>query len=302
MAREFIREYIIYMQTEKGLSANSLAGYRCDLEKLERWAIALGYELLHLTRNEIQGWVRGLSQSGLAPTSVRRATSAVRNFYRFLLLDGHLKIDPTDNITVPQTPTLLPRFLTQQEVQRLLDAPDLTNWQGIRDRALLELLYATGLRVSEILALTLNTVDMDRGVLICTGKGSKQRYIPIGRSALFWLTKYINAGNNTKSEKTRHIFVNEASKPLTRQYVWVLLKHYAENIGIEQVTPHTIRHSFATHLLQQGADSRSVQYLLGHSDLSTTQLYIHLTNHRLRSTYDRCHPRANKTKSTEILS
>lgn len=299
MTRNLVREHLAYMQMEKGLSANSLAGYRCDLGKLERWAKAHDRELQNLTRSDIQAWIRTLVQSGLAPKSVRRAASAARNFFRFLLLDGHMMIDPAANVTVPNVSSLLPRFLTQQEVELLLDAPDLTNWKGVRDRALLEVLYATGLRVSELLALTSSSIDSDRGVLICIGKGNKQRYIPVGRSALFWLSKYTGTRECIARAKTRVMFVNESGKPLTRQNVWMLLKRYAACVGLEQVTPHTLRHSFATHLLQRGADSRSVQSLLGHSDISTTQIYIHLTNRRLRSTYDRCHPRANEFKTAK---
>lgn len=292
MTRHLVREHLAYMQMEKGLSANSVAGYRCDLEKLERWAEVHDRELQNLTRFDIQAWIRTLVQSGLAPTSVRRAAAAARNFFRFLLLDGHIKTDPTANMTVPNVSRLLPRFLTQQEVESLLNAPDLTDWRGVRDRALLELLYATGLRVSELLALTSSSIDNNRGVLVCTGKGGKQRYLPVGRSALYWLSKYTGTLECRARAKTRVMFVNESGKPLTRQDVWMLLKRYASRLGLERVTPHTLRHSFATHLLQQGADSRSVQSLLGHSDISTTQTYIHLTNRRLRLTYDRYHPRA----------
>lgn len=295
VARDLTREHLAYMQVERGVSANSLLSYRRDLEKLARWAQAHGRELHTLTGVDIQTWLRELAQSGLAPTSIRRAASAVRGFYRFLLLDGHLSIDPTANLIVPISQSLLPRFLTQQEVECLLQAPDVSTWQGMRDRALLELLYATGLRVSELLALTANSIDIDRGVLVCDGKGSKQRCVPVGRSALLWLGKYRGARKVLVRAKTQRLFVTAVGAPLTRQGVWGMIKSYAARIGLEQVTPHALRHSFATHLLQQGADSRSVQALLGHSDLSTTQMYTHLTNHQLRAAYDRHHPRANAT-------
>lgn len=296
MSRDFIREHLLYIQTEKGLSANSLAGYRSDLAKLERWANVHKQELQHLTRSDIQAWIRELSQAGLAPTSMRRAVSASRSFFRFLLLDGHVETDPTANVIVPEPSRLLPRFLTPHEVEQILGAPDTNSWKGIRDRALLELLYATGLRVSELVALTLDNISIDRGVIRCIGKGSKQRYIPVGRSAILWLGKHADACVSPAYAKSKQVFVKESGKILTRQNVWAIVRHYARRAGIEQVTPHTLRHSFATHLLQHGADSRSVQSLLGHSDLSTTQIYIHLTNHRLRGTYDRCHPRAGTCK------
>jgi integrase/recombinase XerD len=219
--------------------------------------------------------------------------SAVRGFYRFLLLDGHVKADPTADIMPPQAGQKLPRFLTQEEMERLLQAPDTTTPEGVRDRALMELLYATGLRVSELVSLTISSVDLDTGVLFCTGKGSKQRRVPVGRSALEWLQRHGAARRALLAgRESQRLFVGYLGRPLTRQHVWATLKREAARAGIQGVTPHVLRHSFATHLLEHGADTRSVQAMLGHSDLATTQIYTHVTSERIRSVYERHHPRS----------
>jgi integrase/recombinase XerD len=224
---------------------------------------------------------------------VSRALSAARGFYRFLLLDGHVKADPTAEICAPQGGQKLPRFLTQEEVERLLAAPDTSTPEGVRDRALVELLYATGLRVSELAALTVASVDMDGGVLFCTGKGSKQRRVPVGRSAVDWLQRYRAARRVLLAgRESQRLFVGYLGAPVTRQGVWAMLKRHAAKAQIRGVTPHVLRHSFATHLLEHGADTRSVQAMLGHSDLATTQIYTHVTGERLRTVYERHHPRA----------
>ncbi len=296
MARNLLREYLSYIQVEKGLSINSLESYTRDLEGLQTWAGARGVELHQLSKEMLSQWVMSLSRDGLAPRSVGRMLSAVRGFYRFLLLDGHLlTADPTAELVTPQSTQKLPRFLTTEEMEKLLDAPDTSTTEGVRDRALIELLYATGLRVSELVSLTTANIDTEQGVLTCLGKGSKQRRVPIGRSALRWLQHYQGARrtlmNNRESER---LFVNAGGRPLTRQIVWAMLKKYAARMGVRGVTPHVLRHSFATHLLERGADTRSLQALLGHSDLATTQIYTHVTSERLRSTYEKHHPRAKR--------
>lgn len=295
MPRDFIREYLSFLQVEKGLSKNSLESYRRDLARLRAAAETAGCEPHLLGKAELTQFVMSMSREGLAARSVARALSAVRGFYRFLMIDGHLKADPSADIARPQGGQKLPRFLTQEEMERLLAAPDTTTTEGVRDRALFELLYATGLRVTELVTLPAGNVDVDSGVLHCMGKGSKQRRIPIGRSAVSWLLRYqaarrlLLAGRESQS-----LFVGYLGRPLSRQNVWAILKRAAEKVGIEGVSPHVLRHSFATHLLEHGADTRSVQAMLGHSDLATTQIYTHVTSERIRSVYERHHPRAKK--------
>jgi integrase/recombinase XerD len=295
MPRDLIREYLSFLQVEKGLSKNSLESYRRDLVRLRAHAGAAGREPHLLSKADVTQFIMSLTREGLAPRSVGRALSAVRGFYRFLLLDGHVKADPTADIMAPHGGQKLPRFLSQQEVETLLSAHDTSNPEGVRDRALVEVLYATGLRVSELVSLTISSVDVDTGVLFCTGKGSKQRRVPVGRSALEWLQRYqaarrlLLAGRESQS-----LFVGYLGRPLTRQGVWGMLKRAAEKAGVGGVTPHVLRHSFATHLLEHGADTRSVQAMLGHSDLATTQIYTHVTSERIRSVYEKHHPRARR--------
>ena len=293
MPRDLVREYLSFLQVEKGLSKNSIESYRRDLLRLKAEAARLGREPQALGKEEVTQFVMSLSREGLSPRSVSRALSAARGFYRFLLLDGHVKADPTAEICAPQGGQKLPRFLTQEEVERLLAAPDTSTPEGVRDRALVELLYATGLRVSELAALTVASVDMDGGVLFCTGKGSKQRRVPVGRSAVDWLQRYRAARRVLLAgRESQRLFVGYLGAPVTRQGVWAMLKRHAAKAQIRGVTPHVLRHSFATHLLEHGADTRSVQAMLGHSDLATTQIYTHVTGERLRTVYERHHPRA----------
>jgi integrase/recombinase XerD len=295
MPRDLIREYLSFLQVEKGLSKNSLESYRRDLGRLRAAAEAAGCEPQNLGKAELTQFVMSLSREGLAPRSVARALSAVRGFYRFLLLDGHTKVDPSADIARPQGGQKLPRFLTQEEMERLLEAPDTSTPEGVRDRALFELMYATGLRVTEAATLPAASVDVDGGVLQCSGKGSKQRRIPVGRSAVSWLLRYQAARRVLLAgRESPHLFVGYLGRPLTRQNVWALLKRAAEKAGVEGVSPHVLRHSFATHLLEHGADTRSVQAMLGHSDLATTQIYTHVTSERIRSVYERHHPRAKR--------
>lgn len=300
MARDFVREHLAYIQVEKGLSVNSLEGYRRDLDKLKTWASTEGKELGRLCDADMSAWVVSLSRSGLSPRSVARAISAARGLFRFLLLDGHIERDPLANIAAPQAGQTVPRFLNEDEMEQLLSMPDTATREGLRDRAMLELLYATGLRVSELVGLKMGDVDIEQGVVECRGKGSKQRKVPFGRSALQWLDEYLSVRQgffSRASAETPHLFVREGGRALTRHSVWSRLQIYAQEAGVRDVTPHGLRHSFATHLLQRGADSRSVQALLGHSDIGTTQIYTHITGQRLRATYDTHHPRARETQT-----
>lgn len=296
--RDLIKEYITYIQVEKGLARHTLESYASDLARLDRWAKkATSKSAAELARPDLRKWIAQLSREGLAPSSVARAVSAARGFYRFLMLDGHIKTHPAEDLDTPQRFSYLPRFLTEEEIDRLFVAPDISTEDGVRDRAMLELMYAAGLRVSELVSMKQTDVDIHAGVVICHGKGSKERHVPVGKSAIHWLQQYaaIRAGYGRSAYP--NLFLARG-KPLTRHLAWATIKGYAEKVGLQNVSPHTLRHSFATHLLQHGADSRSVQALLGHSDISTTQIYTHITDRHLRASYDNHHPRARAAATT----
>lgn len=297
MERNLIGEYFAYLRVEKGLSLNSLTNYAHDLNKLREFAQQAQKAVEDLNKNDFPQYFKLLTQNGLSPNSVVRAISSLRGFYKFLLRDGLIKEDPMANVPAPQINKHLPYFLSEEEVERLINAPGLSTPEGIRDRAMLELLYATGLRVSELTALVFGDINVERGLLSCRGKGSKQRLIPIGKSALFWLQEYHQVRHLlVKKSSTKAFFVRGDGRILTRQNIGGILRHYSTKLGLDNVSPHTLRHSFATHLMQHGADSRSLQALLGHSDLATTQIYTHLSREHLRRTYDDFHPRASRRR------
>jgi integrase/recombinase XerD len=295
MVRDLVREYLSFIQVEKGLAATSLESYRRDLGKLQRFAVERGREPQFLDKSDVSQWVMSLSRSGLSARSVARAMSAARGFYRFLMLDGHLLSDPTADLATPGMGQKLPRFLSQDEMDCLINAPDTSTDLGIRDRTIIELLYASGLRVSELVSLTPSQLDLEGGILTCTGKGSKQRKVPVGRSAISWLERYLNVRRKLLGEKNQtRLFIRNSGRAMSRQGVWAMLRTNATRAGLKRVSPHVLRHSFATHLLEHGADTRSVQAMLGHADLATTQIYTHVTGERLRSAYERHHPRSGK--------
>jgi integrase/recombinase XerD len=289
--RDFVCEFLSYIQVEKGLSANTLQSYARDLARLQGWAQKSGKLVERLERKDLREWIAGMSREGLAPSSVARAVSAARGFFRFLMLDGHIKRHPAEDLHTPQRVSRLPQFLTEEEMERLLFAPDIKTDVGVRDRALLEVMYATGLRVSEVCGLRTGDVDLDAGLVTCHGKGSKQRRIPIGKSAVHWLQRYASVRKEMGSETQPQLFLHRG-RTITRQAAWAIIKTYAAQAGVPDISPHTLRHSFGTHLMQHGADSRSVQALLGHADISTTEIYTHITDLHMRKTYDRFHPRA----------
>jgi len=289
--RDLVKEFLAYIQVEKGLARNTLESYARDLARLDQWANRSGKPIPDLTRPDLRKWIAQLSKDGLAPSSVARAVSAARGLFRFLILDGHIKGQPTEDLDTPQQFAYLPQFMTEDEINRLLSAPDVSTVEGVRDRALLELMYAAGLRVSELVLMKQTDVDINSGLVSCHGKGSKERRVPIGKSAIHWLQQYASLNAAYGKPNLPLLFLNRG-KPLTRQFAWAMIKRYAAQAGVKDISPHTLRHSFATHLLQNGADSRSVQALLGHSDISTTQIYTHITDRRLRDTYDRHHPRS----------
>ncbi|NNE66313.1 MAG: site-specific tyrosine recombinase XerD [Pyrinomonadaceae bacterium] len=292
MPRDLIREHISYLQVERGLAKNSLAAYRRDLKRLEQYADEEGLHIADLSRGDLRGFIADLTRAGLAPSSIGRIVSAVRGFYKYLLLDGYIKKHPAENLETPTKGFYLPRFLTEDEIERLLSAPDVSSESGLRDRAVLELMYAAGLRVSEAANLVIDDLDLEQGVLTCKGKGNKQRRVPMGKSAVEWVGRYRTARRKIKNAKTSKLFVSGLGTPITRQTIFDFIKKYAQKAGLEDVSPHTLRHSFATHLMQRGADSRSVQAMLGHADISTTQIYTHMTDQHLRKSYEKFHPRA----------
>jgi len=293
VTRDFPKEFIRFIQVEKGLARHTLESYTRDLERLNAWASKNKKSIEDLDRSDLRKWIASLSRDGLAPTSVARAVSAARGFYKFLLLDGHIKHHPAEDLDTPQRFNYLPKFLTEDEINSLLSAPDVSTEEGIRDRTILEVMYATGLRVSELIGLKQTDVDLMTGLIVCHGKGNKERRVPLGKSAIHWLQQYaaVKAGYGKPSSPFVFLY---RGKQFTRQLAWAMIKSRAEQVGIKNVSPHTLRHSFATHLLQHGADSRSVQALLGHSDISTTQIYTHITDGHLRAAYNRHHPRARK--------
>ena len=288
--RDLAREFLTYIQVEKGLSANTLQNYARDTHRLQSWAVDRGRRIERLERKDIREWIASMSREGLAPPSISRAVSAARSFFRFLMLDRHIQSDPSEDIHTPQQSSHLPKFLTEEEMDRLLRAPDVKIDVGIRDRAMIELMYAAGLRVSEMCGLRVADVDLDSAIVTCHGKGSKQRRIPIGKSAVRWLQRYIAARDRLGSNNPI-LFLNRG-RALNRQLAWSIIKTHAATAGVPHISPHSLRHSFATHLMQHGADSRSVQALLGHSDISTTEIYTHITDLHMRKAYDRFHPRA----------
>jgi integrase/recombinase XerD len=289
--RDFIKEFLTYIQVEKGLARHTLESYKRDLARLASWSNSNKKPLTELTRSDLRKWIASLSREGLAPTSIARIVSATRGFFKFLMLDGHTTAHPAEDLDTPQRFSYLPKFLTEDEINRLFAAPDVATEEGIRDRTVLEVMYACGLRVSELVGLKHADIDLMAGIVVCHGKGNKERRVPLGKSAIHWLQQYSAVKAGYGKPTSPFVFLHRG-RPFTRQIAWYMIKGHAEKAGIKNVSPHTLRHSFATHLLQHGADSRSVQALLGHSDISTTQIYTHITDLHLRSAYDRHHPRA----------
>lgn len=290
--RDLIREYLSYCRVEKGLSANSIESYANDLARLDGWADKNGEDLLVLTRTDLREWLIDLSAETLSENSKRRLISAVRGFYKFLMFDGHINNNPAEDLVAPQKGVYLPRFLNQSEIEMLLSVPDTSTEIGLRDRAILELMYASGLRVSEAANVRINDIDLDGGILTTTGKGSKTRRVPVGASAIEWIRSYLAVRRRKENIEINNMFVNAAGSPIDRQVIYVSITQYAERCGLTSVSPHTLRHSFATHLIQNNADIRSVQQMLGHADISTTQIYTHITSAHLKKNYERFHPRS----------
>jgi len=302
MPRDLVREYISYLRVEKGLAKNSLEAYERDLGRLNAWTAKNGFELLTLSRRDLREWLIDLGRTKLSENSKRRLISAMRGFYKFLMIDGHIKNNPAEDLDAPQKGFYLPKFLNQSEIESLLAAPDVSQETGLRDRALLELMYACGLRVSEAVNVQLRDIDLDSGILTTTGKGSKTRRVPVGSSAVEWIKSYLVLRRKKTEIYVENLFVTPHGRPLNRQMIHKLVSEYADKCGLPDVSPHTLRHSFATHLVQNSADIRSVQQMLGHADISTTQIYTHMTDAHLRKSYERFHPRAKTTEPGDNTS
>lgn len=294
--RDLVREYLTYCRAEKGLSANSIESYTNDLQRLQGWAEKNSVELRLITRNELREWLMDLGVGSLSENTKRRMISAVRGFYKFLMFDGHIEKNPAEDLVSPQKGVYLPRFLNRSEIELLLAAPDVSTETGLRDRAVLELMYASGLRVSEAANVRLNDIDIEAGILTTTGKGSKTRRVPVGTSAVEWIKSYLALRRKKENVGIDNLFVTPAGNPINRQVIHAFVSEYAAKCGLHGVSPHTLRHSFATHLVQNNADIRSVQQMLGHADISTTQIYTHITSTQLKRNYDRFHPRSKQTK------
>ena len=287
--------FLDYARVEKGLASNSIASYRRDLLKFTAFLRHRSVALENTTRDDIRDFLAELAKNGLSARSRARHLVSVRNFFRFLLKDGRVRSDAAAEIDPPQVGHSLPHHLAEGEVDALLAQPESSTPTGLRDKAMLELLYATGLRVSELVNLRWEDFDLNLGILRCVGKGSKERLIPVGKSALKAVEAYTRSGRPAllKDRAMSFLFLNHRGGRLSRVGFWKILAQYGREAGIiTPLTPHLVRHSFATHLLERGADLRSIQLLLGHSDISTTQIYTHVMKERLRQVYRTHHPRA----------
>jgi len=287
--------YLDYLRDVRRMSPNTISSYRRDLASLAAFAASTGRAVDGLDRRELEAFVRQLMTGGQAPRSVARAIACIRGYYRFLLLEKRVTVDPAADLRAPRAWPALPRYLDLAQVDRLLAQPDTATPRGLRDKALIELLYATGLRVTELLSLKPADVNLDAGYLTCIGKGDKQRIVPLGHAAADWVRRYLADGRPglLKGRKTPWLFVNaKGGTQLSRVGFWKILKEYGTKAGVPPgLSPHMLRHSFATHLLERGADLRAIQMMLGHADLSTTQIYTHVLEARLRAVYDQFHPR-----------
>jgi len=291
-----IVRYLRHVEVERRMAANTIEAYRRDLTKLAAFAAARECQLEALDRADLEAFVRDVMAGGLSPTSTARLVATVRGFYRFLRTVGDVGQNPADDLHAPRTLSSLPHSLALDDIDALLQAPDVATPKGLRDRALMDVLYATGLRVSELVGLRLSDLRTNEGFLKCIGKGSKERIVPMGDTAVEWVQKYIaEARPVLLGKKTSPwVFVNaRGGARLSRLGFWKILKACGRRAGVRgRLSPHVLRHSFATHLLERGADLRAIQAMLGHADLSTTQIYTHVLEARLRQVYDRFHPRA----------
>jgi integrase/recombinase XerD len=290
-----IDTYLVYLRDVRRMAPNTLESYARDLSQLAAYVEKRGLLLETLDRRDLEAFVRAQVASGLASRSIARLVACVRGFYKFATVEHKLAKNPAEDLQSPRAWASLPKFLSLEDVDRLLAQPDVTTPRGLRDKALIEVLYATGVRVSELIGLRAGDLNLEEGYLTCIGKGDKQRMVPLGQEAIDWVRRYMKEGRGAllKKKSSPWLFVNARDGgSLSRVGFWKVLKAYGIAAGISrELSPHVLRHSFATHLLDRGADLRMIQVMLGHADLSTTQIYTHVLEARLRSVYDKYHPR-----------
>ncbi len=286
-----IESFLSYLTIEKGYSHNTIEAYGRDLKGFFNF---IKKDWNDVTKEDVLLYLRELKKRGISQRSSSRALSAFKTFFKYLILEGVIKINPLSGIKGMRQTKSLPTYLTIEEVEELLSLPDLSNSTGKRDKAILEIMYATGLRASEMVELRMEDIELDEGFIYVMGKGGKRRMVPTGEIALKYLRIYLDVREEFLSGKgSDYIFLNYKGEPLTRQGLWKIIKNYGKKIGIAyKLTPHTLRHSFATHLLERGADLRSIQIMLGHSRISTTQIYTHIAAERLKRIWEKYHPRA----------
>ena len=290
-----VQLFLDFARVEKGLAANSIESYRRDLTEFSVFLRRIGKSPVAVDRNDIRAFLKVLYDRDLGARSVARHLVSLRNLFRFLVREGRLTGDPTAEVEAPKLDQSLPKYLTVDEVDQLLAQPDVSTPLGLRDKAMLELLYATGMRVSELIHVAAADFDMEMGIVRCLGKGNKERLIPVGKSALRAVEAYLVAGRAVLAGKRESpwLFLNRRGAALSRVGFWKILGAYGRRAGLATgLSPHLVRHSFATHLLERGADLRSIQLMLGHSDISTTQIYTHVLKERLKEIYQSHHPRA----------
>lgn len=293
--QELIEAFLNYLSVERGLAKNTIVSYREDLTIYAKYINEKAKkEIIKASRHEITNFMLSQKDSGLSSTTIARRLAAIKMFYRFLVRERMTQEDPTSLIDSPKLWKTIPETLSINEIESMLAVPNIRKKQGIRDLAILETFYATGMRVSEIVNLQLNDINAEVGFVRCIGKGSKERIIPLGKKAIESLNRYIQKSRQSflKKKSSEALFVSKIGKKISRQSLWKLVKFYAEEAGIKKIIkPHILRHSFATHLLEHGADLRSVQEMLGHSNISTTQIYTHVNKDRLKSIHKMYHPR-----------
>lgn len=291
----YMDTYITSLLIEKGLSKNTAQAYSRDLNIYSTFLRGIKKKSTSATEEDVVGYLSFLKKRGLSINSTTRNIISLRGYYKYLLREGVIDKSPSAHIDLPKGEKKLPDFLNFSDVELLLNAPDTSKPLGIRDKTMIEVLYATGLRVSELIGITLNNLDLQRGTVTVLGKGNKQRIVPFGDSAMNWLNSYLNDARGVVlgQKDSKYLFITARGSSMTRQNYWFILKKYAIMIGIDRnrIKPHILRHSFATHLLERGADLRSLQEMLGHSDISTTQIYTHVTSERLKKTHKSFHPR-----------
>lgn len=293
--KEHIDQFIYFLEVERGVSNNTIQAYGRDLKKFGEYIKKHRKGLSSVTREDIVGYMMSLKDQDMSVSTISRNLASIKTFWKFMVTEQVLRENVAAVVETPKGWKNIPDVLNRQEVEQLLDAPLHKGWMGIRDRAILELMYATGMRVSEVSMLKKNNVNLDADFVKCFGKGGKERIVPLGRIAKKAITRYLEHARNKLYVKVQddHLFLSRLGKKISRQSLWKMIRKYAKSAGIKKhITPHTLRHSFATHLLEGGAELRGVQELLGHADISTTQVYTHVNKEKLKKIHDEFHPRA----------